>query len=87
MTNNNWHIKHIYEEGELEKYSTVAKIATVQKEGDRDISREIEYYNLDVIISVGYRVKSHVGTKFRIWALNLLKELEQIKKLIKTDKT
>jgi hypothetical protein len=56
------HIKNVFDEGELSSGPTVAKFATVQKEGDREVSREIEYYNLDVIISVGYRVKSHRGT-------------------------
>ena len=68
------HIKNIYTEGELEESSTVAFFATVQNEGDRQVAREICYYNLDVIISVGYRVKSKRGTQFRIWAINILKE-------------
>lgn len=67
------HIKNIYESGELNKESTVAKIATVQKEGKREIERLIEYYNLDVILSVGYRVNSKRATQFRIWATNTLK--------------
>lgn len=67
------HLKNIFTEGELEKSSTVAKNATVQKEGKREVLRELEYYNLDVIISVGYRVKSHRGTQFRIWANSVLK--------------
>lgn len=68
------HIKNIYKEGELSRNSTVAKFATVQIEGDRGIKRDLEYYNLDVIISVGYRVKSKRGTQFRIWANNVLKD-------------
>ncbi len=68
------HIKNIFEEGELKKDSTVANFATVQNEGDRQVERNIEYYNLDVIISVGYRVKSIRGTQFRIWATNVLRE-------------
>ena len=68
------HIKNIFKEGELEKNETVAKFATVQVEGDRQVERNIEYYNLDVIISVGYRVKSLRGTQFRIWATKRLKE-------------
>lgn len=68
------HIKNIYKTGELEETSTCAKIAQVRKEGSRNVSREILYYNLDVIISVGYRVKSHRGTQFRIWATQQLKE-------------
>ena len=68
------HIKNIFAEGELSQESTVAKFATVQMEGTRQVSRDIEYYNLDVIISVGYRVKSLRGTQFRIWASSVLKE-------------
>mgnify|MGYP000983967631 FL=1 len=68
------HIKNIFDEGELVREATVAKFATVQNEGDRQVERAIEYYNLDVIISVGYRVKSQRGVQFRIWATNILKE-------------
>ena len=68
------HIQNVFKEGELEPEATVAKIATVQQEGSRTITREIDYYNLDVIISVGYRVKSHRGTQFRIWATGTLRE-------------
>ena len=68
------HIKNIYAEGELMETSTVAFFATVQIEGEREVKRHIAYYNLDVIISVGYRVKSLRGTQFRIWASNILKE-------------
>ncbi|SBW02523.1 RhuM family protein [uncultured Dysgonomonas sp.] len=68
------HIRNIYREQELEEKATVAKNATVQNENDREVLRQIEYYNLDVIISVGYRVKSQRGTQFRIWANNILKE-------------
>ena len=68
------HIKNTFEEGELNRISTVAKFATVQPEGDRDILRNIEYYNLDVIISVGYRVKSQRGVEFRKWATSVLKD-------------
>lgn len=68
------HLKNIYKEGELEMDSTVAKNATVQKEGKRTIKREIEFYNLDAIISIGYRVNSVQGTRFRIWATTRLKE-------------
>lgn len=68
------HIKNIYTEGELIKESTVANFATVQNEGGRQVERNIEYYNLDVIISVGYRVKSIRGTQFRIWATSVIKE-------------
>lgn len=68
------HIKNIFEERELVRESTVAKFATVQNEGNRQVERAIDYYNLDVIISVGYRVKSIQGTKFRQWATERLKE-------------
>ncbi len=68
------HIKNVFDEGELERESTVANFATVQTEGDRQVTRNIDYYNLDVIISVGYRVKSRRGVQFRIWATNVLKE-------------
>ncbi|MCW4452774.1 type II toxin-antitoxin system death-on-curing family toxin [Kaistella sp. BT6-1-3] len=68
------HLRNIYKEEELNIISTVAKNATVQKEGKRNIKREIEFYNLDAIISVGYRVNSKQGTQFRIWATNRLKE-------------
>ena len=71
------HIKNIFEEGELNENRTVAKFATVQNEGGRKVERYIEYYNLDVIISVGYRVKSLRGTQFRIWAMQILKEYMQ----------
>ena len=69
------HINNVFREGELNENSTVANFATVQTEGDRRVERQIEYYNLDVIISVGYRVKSQRGTQFRIWATSKLKEL------------
>jgi hypothetical protein len=68
------HIKNIFTEGELRLEATVAKFATVQTEGNRQVTRNIDYYNLDVIISVGYRVKSLRGTQFRIWASSVLKE-------------
>ena len=68
------HVKNIYTEGELLKKATIAKIATVQNEGERSVLREIDYYNLDVIISVGYRVKSQRGTEFRQWANKILKD-------------
>jgi len=68
------HINNIFNEGELERNSTVKKYLTVQKEGNRDIKREIEYYNLEVIIAVGYRVRSHRGTQFRRWATERLRE-------------
>jgi len=68
------HIRNILLEGELAEVSTVAKFATVQKEGTREVAREIEYFNLDMIISIGYRVNSHRGTQFRIWATERLRE-------------
>ena len=68
------HIKNIFEEGELDSQATVANFATVQTEGERKVERDLEFYNLDVIISVGYRVKSIRGTQFRIWANGVLKE-------------
>ena len=68
------HLKNIYKEGELQQISTVAKNATVQLEGKRNVTREIEYYNLDAIISVGYRVNSKVATEFRQWATKTIRE-------------
>ncbi len=68
------HIKHIFKEGELDAIATIRNFRTVQKEGERTVERDIDYYNLDVIISVGYRVKSIQGTKFRKWATSKLKE-------------
>jgi len=68
------HIRNIYEEGELDKESTWREFRQVQKEGEREVSRKVSVYNLDVIISIGYRVKSQVGTEFRKWATQRLKE-------------
>lgn len=68
------HIKHIYEEGELDEDSTCRKFRQVRKEGSREVSREILFYNLDMIISLGYRVKSKIATNFRRWATERLKE-------------
>ena len=68
------HLSNIYSDGELDKLATVRKFRTVQKEGSRTVQRELEYYNLDAIISVGYRVNSTKATQFRIWATNTLKE-------------
>lgn len=68
------HLRNIYAEGELTREATVAKNATVQDESGRTVVRQIEYYNLDVIISIGYRVKSLRGTQFRQWANKVLKE-------------
>ena len=68
------HIRAIFQEGELSREGSVAKNATVQMEGNRQVIRDVEYYNLNVIISVGYRVKSQQGTAFRIWATEILKD-------------
>ena len=68
------HIKNVFESGELEQNRTVAFFATVQNEGQRKVERNIAYYNLDMIISVGYRVNSHRGVQFRQWATQVLKE-------------
>jgi len=68
------HIQNVFDEGELKQQATVAFFATVQKEGDREVTREIEHYSLDVIISVGYRVKSHRGVQFRVWATQQLRD-------------
>lgn len=68
------HIKNIFEEGELEAFSTVSKKEIVRKEGNREVRRQVDFYNLDVIISVGYRIKSVAGTRFRQWATTVLKE-------------
>ncbi len=68
------HIKHIYDEGELDEMSTCRKFRQVRKEGNREVSREMPYYNLDMIISLGYRVKSRIATNFRRWATERLKE-------------
>lgn len=68
------HIKHIYEEDELDEESTCRKIRQVRKEGNREVARELPYYNLDMIISLGYRIKSKIATNFRRWATERLKE-------------
>ena len=68
------HLQNIFKEGELAADSTIRKFRTVQNEGDRTVTRQVDHYNLDVIISVGYRVRSHRGTQFRIWATARLKE-------------
>ena len=68
------HLKNIFDTGELKQSSAVAKFATVQTEGKRAIERQIDYYNLDAIISVGYRVNSKIGTEFRKWASQILKD-------------
>lgn len=68
------HIRNIYEESELDETATVKEYLTVQNEGGRCVQRAIKYYNLDVIIAVGYRVRSHRGTQFRRWATERLRE-------------
>jgi len=68
------HLNNIFAGGELQKEATVSKIETVQKEGNRSVTRQKEFYNLDAIIAVGYRVNSKRATQFRIWATNILKE-------------
>lgn len=70
----NEHIKNVFSEGELSEVPTIRKSLIVQKEGTRNVEREVLHYNLDVVISVGYRVKSKRGTQFRIWANNVLRE-------------
>lgn len=71
------HLKNIFDEGELEETATVSKMETVQVEGNRQITRQVDFYNLDAIISVGYRVNSIQATHFRIWATKVLKEYIQ----------
>ncbi len=68
------HLQNVYSEGELGKKATSAKFAQVRMEGDREVTRNVEYYNLDAIISVGYRVNSSEATQFRIWATKVLRE-------------
>ena len=68
------HIKHIFEEGELDENTTCRKFRQVQIEGNRSVERELPFYNLDLIISLGYRIKSRIATQFRIWATGRLKE-------------
>lgn len=70
----NYHLKEIFKSEELDEMATIRKIRTVQTEGSRQVQREIEFYNLDAIISVGYRVNSYNATQFRIWATKTLKE-------------
>ncbi|MBN1191501.1 MAG: virulence RhuM family protein [Dehalococcoidales bacterium] len=69
-----YHLQNIYKTGELEKTATVKEFLTVQNEGQRTVSRNLEYFNLDAIIAVGYRVNSRKATQFRIWATRTLKE-------------
>lgn len=74
MPNISTHLRNIYEEGELSVEATLKDFLTVCQEGTRQVSRNLEYYNLDAIISVGYRVMSRVATQFRIWATNVLRD-------------
>ncbi len=74
VPNINMHLKNIFEEGELEENRTIKEFLIVQKEGNREVKRKQVFYNLDAIISVGYRIKSHIATKFRQWATNHLRE-------------
>lgn len=74
ISNINMHIKNIYEEGELIEEATIKDFLIVQKEGNRNVKRSLTHYNLDMIISVGYRIKSLVATRFRIWATQKIKE-------------
>ena len=68
------HLKNIFEDNEFDKNSTTEKISVVRKEGNRNVNRELEFYNLDAIIAVGYRINSKKATKFRIWATKILKD-------------
>jgi hypothetical protein len=74
IPNINMHLKNIFSEGELKENSTIKNFLIVQKEGKREVKRKQVFYNLDAIISVGYRIKSHIATRFRIWATERLKE-------------
>lgn len=74
IPNINMHLKNIFEEGELKEERTIKDFLIVQKEGKREVKRKQVFYNLDAIISVGYRIKSHVATKFRQWATQHIKE-------------
>jgi len=75
IPNINMHLKNIFDEGELDPNSTIKDFLIVRLEGGREVNRNIEYYNLDAIISVGYRIKSHVATRFRQWATNHIKTI------------
>ena len=68
------HMKHIYEDDELDEKASVRKFRIVQTEGTREVSREVDYYNLNMILAIGYRVRSHVGNQFRRWASEILTE-------------
>lgn len=73
IDNINVHLKNIYDSNELDKDSTIEENSIVQKEGNRQVKRSVKFYNLDVIISVGYRINSLRATQFRRWATNILK--------------
>src|SRR3990172_4410790 len=70
----NYHLKEIFNSKELDEKTTIRKIRIVQKEGSRKVGREVDFYNLDAIIAVGYRVNSYQATQFRIWATSTLRE-------------
>ena len=74
VPNISMHVRNIYEEEELKPESTIKKFFTVRREGNREVRRELDFYNLDMVISVGYRVKSLIATRFRIWATQRLRE-------------
>jgi hypothetical protein len=82
----NYHIKNIFKQKELDKNSTIRKIRIVQQEGNREVKRDVEHYNLDMIISIGYRVNSIVATKFRQWATSVLKKYIQNGYVINSEK-
>lgn len=74
VPNINMHLKNIYEEGEIQEDRTIKKFLIVQQEGSRNVNRNVDFYNLDAIISVGYRIQSHVATRFRQWATQHIRE-------------
>ena len=74
VPNVNLHLKNIFDEGELKEFATIKDFLIVRQEGKRQVKRNLSFYNLDAIISVGYRIKSHAATLFRIWATKVLKE-------------
>ena len=75
VPNINIYLKNIYSEGELDEGATIKDFLIVQTEGSREVQRKVAFYNLEAIISVGYRVKSHRGTQFRIWATQRLRRM------------
>jgi len=75
----NYHLKEIFKSGELEEDSTIRKIRIVQTEGSREVSRNVDFYNLDAIIAVGYRLNSYQATQFHVWATTELKNIWQSK--------